>query len=65
MTKAYTVTAFARYFVNADNLEEAKDIVYEAMLGNFECQKILSTGEIYEATMFAQEGTVHSIQHGE
>lgn len=61
MTNPYTVTAIATYFVNADNKEEAKNIVYEAMLGNFECQKILSNGEIYDQAILVTEGTNHTI----
>jgi hypothetical protein len=64
VTNPYTVTAFARYFVNANSKEEAKDIVYEALLGN-DNQNILGNGEIYESTMFAQDGITHSIEHGE
>lgn len=61
MDKAYTVTAIGTYFVLAKDKEEAKNIVYEAMLGNFECEKILGSGEIYEQAMMVREGTHHTI----
>lgn len=64
MTKPYTVVTFARYFVNAESKDEAKSIVYEAMLGN-DNDGILSNGEIYESVMFVADGTIHSIDHEE
>lgn len=53
--KDYTVTAIATYFVTAESNNDAKDIVYEALLGN-DNQNILRWGEVNLKTLVAVEG---------
>ena len=60
----YTVTVLATYFVSAINPTDARDIVYEAMLGT-DPKNILSGGEINFGGMVIQEGTHYTISHGD
>lgn len=62
--KPYTVTAFVTYFVEAASEEKAKDMVYEALLGNDE-YSILDSGEVHQQTIHIMEGHRHTIKHGE
>lgn len=60
----YTVTASGTYFVEANNADEALNLVYEAMLGNDE-KKILGWGEIDWLSMSVKRGTHYTIAQEE
>lgn len=53
--KLYTVTSFSTHFVEAEDENDALNIVYEALLGN-DKNKILGNGEIHQQTMIARQG---------
>lgn len=57
--KTFTVTATGTYFVNAHNVQEAIDIIYEALLGN-DINHLLGWGEVHLSDMKAEEG-YHSV----
>jgi hypothetical protein len=64
MKKMYTVTTITTHFAEADDANEALNIVYEALLGN-DHNNILGQGEVHHATMVVREGFHSTIKHGE
>ena len=62
--KLYTVTSFSTHFVEANDANEALNIVYEALLGN-DKDNILGNGEIHQQTMIARQGYHSTIKDEE
>lgn len=62
--KIYTVTTLTTHFVNANDENEALDLVYEALLGN-DKKDILPFGEVHMSTMVVKEGYHSTIQDKE
>ena len=60
----YTVTSISTHFVEAEDANEALNIVYEALLGN-DKNNVLGNGEIHEQTMIVRQGYHSTIKDKE
>jgi hypothetical protein len=60
----YTVTSISTHFVEANDANEALNIVYEALLGN-DKNNVLGNGEIHEQTMIVRQGYHSTIKDTE
>jgi hypothetical protein len=60
----YTVTSISTHFVEANDANEALNIVYEALLGN-DKNNVLGNGEIHDQTMIVRKGYHSTIKDKE
>jgi hypothetical protein len=60
----YTVTSISTHFVEANDANEALNVVYEALLGN-DKNNVLGNGEIHEQTMIVRQGYHSTIKDKE
>ncbi len=60
----YTVTSISTHFVEAEDANEALNIIYEALLGN-DKNNVLGNGEIHEQTMIVRQGYHSTIKDKE